>query len=167
MQRFLIIVFIATILPGCVGLAAGTYGTKEWARTDFSLENSRNEFSFQRKKSNYSISEVVDLWGKPDTTETYEQCQVLIYEKGTSWAGVGAFVGVVPVPLAVPTGTYKNRLYFFNGSTVGIVQEYGEVDRAVGYTCGSNACDASAGERINEPEINAKDAVKQWCHASL
>ncbi|XZZ69237.1 hypothetical protein ACJJIB_13205 [Microbulbifer sp. JMSA008] len=148
-------------------MAVGTYGKKEWARTEFSLGNERNQFSFEKRDSPYSEIEIIERWGNPDSVDQFEYCKVLIYKDGTSWAGAGAFVGVVPVPLAVPTGTYKNRFYLRNNTAVGLIQEYGEIDRAVGYTCGSNECAASSGEKVNEPEVDPKVAVTKWCGKSL
>lgn len=167
MYRVIIIALFSLLMAGCAGLAVGTYGKKEWERTDFTLAKERNQFSFAKRDSPYTSSEIVDHWGKPDDVQSHEDCEVLIYKDGTSWAGAGAFVGVVPVPLAVPNGSYKNRFYLSQGVAVGLVQEYGEVDRAVGYTCGSNDCKGSTGEKINEPEIDAEEAVSEWCAKSL
>ena len=167
MYRAVIIVFSALLLSGCVGLAVGTYGKKEWARADFRLAKERNQFSFEKRDTPYTKEEIIEYWGEPDSVDNFKECKVLIYKDGTSWAGAGAFVGIVPVPLAVPTGTYKNRFYLQNNSAIGLIQEYGEVDRAVGYTCGSNECATSAGEKVNEPKINPEEAVKEWCAKSL
>ncbi|WP_445364607.1 hypothetical protein ACJJIQ_10920 [Microbulbifer sp. ANSA003] len=167
MIRAVLIIASLSIISGCVGLAVGTYGKKEWARTEFSLGNERNQFSFEKRGSPYSEIEIIERWGNPDSVNKFEYCKVLIYKDGTSWAGAGAFVGVVPVPLAVPTGTYKNRFYLRNNAAIGLIQEYGEIDRAVGYTCGSNECVASSGEKVNEPEVDPKVAVTQWCGKSL
>lgn len=163
MHKKCFVVFLAYLMSGCVGLGVGTYGKKEWVKTDFSLGKERNQFSFDNRKIPYSEEEIIANWGKPDAIETYKHCRILVYKDGTSWVGAGAFVGVIPVPLAVPSGTYKNRFYLQNDSALGVIQEYGEIDRAVGYACGSNECGAHTGEKINEPDIDAKVAIKQWC----
>lgn len=157
---------LAFLLSGCVGLAVGTYGKKELARTDFNLANKRNQFSFEKSDSYYTEKQIIEYWGDPDSVDNFKECTVLIYKDGTSWAGAGAFIGVVPVPLAVPTGSYKNRFYIRNNLAIGLIQEYGEVDRSIGYSCGSNECGASSGEKVNEPQVNAKEAVKEWCSKS-
>ncbi|WP_444906195.1 hypothetical protein [Microbulbifer sp. SSSA008] len=167
MIRAIFVIVSLSMISGCVGLAVGTYGKKEWVRTKFSLGKERNQFAFEKRDSPYSETEIIEHWGNPDTVDQFEECKVLIFKDGTSWAGAGAFVGVVPVPIAVPTGTYKNRFYLRNNSAVGLIQEYGEVDRALGYTCGSNECAASSGEKVNESEFDAKVAVAQWCAKSL
>lgn len=159
----LVFVSFAFLLSGCVGVAVATYGKKELVRTDFYLAEQRNQFSFEKRDTQYTEEEIIDSWGEPDSVDNFNECKVLIYKDGTSWAGAGAFVGVLPVPLAVPTGSYKNRFYLKNNFAMGLIQEYGEVDRAVGYTCGSNECGASTGEKVNEPRINAAEAIKEWC----
>jgi len=154
------------LLTSCVGLAVGTYGTKEWPREKFSLANERNRFSFEQRQHPYSQDQVIELWGEPDEVQEYEGCEVLVYENGTSWAGVGAFVGVVPVPAMVPTGKYENRIYLLNGETRGLIQEYGEADRGVGYMCGSDDCEALYGQQQNEPPLDAGQAMREWCDDS-
>lgn len=150
-------------LGGCAGAAVGTFGTKELASTDFVLAPARNEFSFSLEPVSYTRDEVVDLWGTPDSVETFAACEVLVYDDGVSWSGAGAFVGVVPVPLAVPSGRYQNRFYAREGRVVGLVREYGEVDRMAGYMCGSNECGAMAGEKVNEPPLDPDVARAEWC----
>jgi len=151
------------LLSGCVGLAATTYGTYESPREEFSLGEARNEFGYQlNERGFYSPDEVFELWGKPDLEEREGECLVYIYKDGTSWAGVGAFVGVAPIPLVVPTGKYHNRIYFRNQKSVGVVQEYGEVKGHVGPLCGSNEC--SAASSSNTPSEDAESAIERWCH---
>lgn len=152
-------------LAGCMGLAAGSYGKQEWVREEFRLAPSRNQFAGGAPDVPYARDEIVGLWGEPDAVERVDACRVLIYRDGTSWAGVGAFVGVAPVPLLVPSGSYKNRFYLREGRAVGVIQEYGGVDRLVGYTCGSNDCAASAGETPPERRRSGAAAVAEWCAA--
>lgn len=157
------LIFAAVVLGGCAGAAVATYGTKETASTDFVLAPERNRFTFSLEPVTYSAADVVARWGEPDAIETFAACEVLVYEDGVAWSGGGAFVGVVPVPLAVPTGRYKNRFYARAGEVVGLVREYGEIDRMAGYTCGSNECGATAGEKVNEPAIDPERARAEWC----
>lgn len=151
------------LLDGCAGVAVATYGTKESASTDFVLAAERNKFSFSREPVSYTAADVVARWGEPDAVEAFADCEVLVYEDGVEWSGAGAFVGVVPVPLAVPTGRYKNRFYARAGGVVGLVREYGEIDRMAGYTCGSNECGTTAGEKVNEPPVDPERARAEWC----
>ncbi|GAA5213636.1 hypothetical protein ACFSJ3_03130 [Corallincola platygyrae] len=150
-------------ISGCAGLAVGTYGKKESVKTHFALAETRNEFSHNFPDSAYLKADIIKLWGEPDELWSTEKCEVLVFDNGTSWAGAGAFIGFIPVPLAVPTGTYKNRFYVREGKILGLIQEYGEVDRAAGYMCGSNECEALRGEKVNKPEIDADIAIKSWC----
>jgi hypothetical protein len=157
------LLFVVTVgLSSCIGLAAGTYGKQQMAREQFGLADTRNEFTFAPPEHGYSQAEVIAKWGTPDERFEEDRCEVLSYEDGTSWVGAGIFIGIAPVPMVVPSGKYRNRIYFRGGRTVGLVQEYGEATRVVGVTCGSNECAGAAG-RVNEPEIDAKSAVEDWC----
>jgi len=167
MYRCVLIALLSLLIVGCAGVAVGTYSKKEWARTNFMLANERNQFSFEKREAPYGRSEVIDQWGEPDDVQSHKACEILIYRDGTSWAGAGAFVGFIPVPLVVPTGSYKNRFYLQENTVVGLVQEYGEVDRSVGYVCGSNECSSSSGDKVNEPEVDAEEAIGKWCAKSL
>ena len=163
MHKILALLSIS-LLTGCVGLAVATYGKYESPREDFSLSDVRNEFGYRlNEKGFYSPDEVVDLWGEPDREERDGDCLVYVYNDGTSWAGVGAFVGVAPVPLGVPTGKYHNRIYFREQKSVGVVQEYGKVKGHVGPLCGSNDCSASSSSP-NAPVESADSAIGRWCH---
>lgn len=165
-SRILPIILLVTVLSGCTGIAVGTYGKKEWVRTEFSLAKARNQFSFEKHSGSYSRADIAAYWGEPDAVESFKACEVLIYKDGTSWAGVGAFVVVVPVPLLVPMGSYNNRFYLRDGVAVGLIQEYGEVKRMIGYTCGSNECSASFGENTDTSEEDSSRALGQWCAQS-
>lgn len=163
MYRAVVIVLSALLASGCVGLAVGTYGKAEWVRTDFRLAKERNQFSFEKRDAPYTEEDITAYWGDPDSVDHFNECKILIYKDGTSWAGVGAFVGIAPVPLVVPTGTYKNRFYLQNQVAVGLIQEYGEVGRAVGYTCGSNECGVSTGEKAENYHLQPGEAIASWC----
>jgi len=167
MHRALFFVFFALLLSGCVGMAVGTYGKKELARSDFGLAKERNQFSFEKSDMPYTESEITEYWGEPDAVGDFGECKVLTYTDGISWVGAGALVGILPVPLVVPAGKYENRFYLHRSTAVGLVQEYGEVDRVVGYICGSNDCKAGFGGKVNESNAKGKDAVAGWCAGSL
>ena len=160
MNRLLVLV-MCFFLAGCAGLAAGTYGKHEIGKTEFGLRPERNEFSFSVET--YSPDQVIVLWGEPDEKQTRGICTVFGYENGTSWSGGGVFVGIVPVPLVVPSGNYWNYIYFKDQKSVGAVVEYGEVKDAVGVTCGSNECGGIAGDAGNSPEMSASEFVAEWC----
>lgn len=166
-NQLFLICLICLSLPACVGLAAGTIVKKEAVSVEFSLASERNQFLYhvrETPQSRYSKAGVLALWGKPDSFESHIDCKVLVYNDGTSWVGAGAYVGVLPVGVVLPKGKYKNRFYVRNGAVLGLTQEYAEVDRSVGYMCGSNACEWSAGEKANEPRIDPETAKKTWCN---
>ena len=83
-----------------------------------------------------------------------------MFTSGVSWSGFGAFVGVLPIPLAIPTGRYETRLYVREDKVVGKASEYGEITNAFGYMCGSNECGFVAGP-VNSPEIAGDPST--WC----
>jgi len=128
MHRRSLIILCALAMSGCAGLAVGTYGKKEWARTDFTLTNVRNQFSFGKRDETYTKTEIIELWGEPDDVAAHQNCEVLVYKNGTSWAGAGGFVGIVPIPLVVPTGTYKNRFYL--QKAIGVLQDSCRINQA-------------------------------------
>ena len=107
--KHLLLLLVGSALGGCVGFAAGTYGKYQMVRENFGLAPKRNEFTFIAVK--YTEQEVVKLWGMPDSRSTKGSCTVLGFKNGTSWSGAGVFVGIAPVPLAVPSGSYWNYIY--------------------------------------------------------
>ncbi len=96
----------------------------------------------------------------PAAMERIDQCEVLTFRQGLRWSGVGAFIGVVPVPLMMPTGRHVSSVFVREGRVVGTVTEHGEVRSAVGYLCGSNACGFVAGP-VNRDAPQAD--VAAWC----
>lgn len=163
MKQRLPFLLAISLLTGCAGVAVGTYGKEEWVRERFALANERNKYAFDSHPTPYSREEIIARWGEPDRVASADNCEVLIFDNGTSWAGMGAFVAIMPVPLAVPSGTYKNRFYLRNNQALGLIQEYGAVGRMVGYTCGSNECGASTGEQLTPYKEKADDAIARWC----
>ena len=163
-MRWLVLVFLLALLPGCAGLGVATYGKHEAAKAEFGLKSERNRFSFDVQT--YTLEEVVSLWGEPDNRDVSGACTVFGFKKGTSWSGGGVFVGIVPVPVVVPNGNYWNYIYFRDGETVGAIVEYGEVKDAAGVFCGSNECTSGVHGDVNAPPKPAKDSVKEWCDAA-
>jgi hypothetical protein len=129
--KFSLLLILPMTLSGCFGLAVGSYGKHERLVTSFALAKGKNTFGGSVHPGAYSESDIVRLWGEPDGIATNDCCEVLSYNAGWSWSGVGAFVIVVPVPLLVPSGHYANRFYFKDGKCVGLVSEYGEVSLAM------------------------------------
>lgn len=163
MPRLLFIALCPLLLTGCVGLAVGTFGKHESVSTDFKLAKQRNQFDYGPRADAYRKSDVIEHWGEPDRVQRQGQCEVLVYKDGTSWSGVGAFVGVVPVPVGVPTGSYKNRFYVRDDTVLGLVQEYGDVSRTAGYLCGDDGCRNSAGEKVSDVDAKAEQTIGSWC----
>ena len=159
----LIAVLLLLPLVGCVGFGAATYGKYAAAKAEFGLHPERNSFSYSAQT--YSPDDVIRLWGEPDSRDVRNACSVFGYKNGTSWSGGGVFVGVVPVPLVVPSGNYWNYIYFRDGETVGAVVEYGEVKGTAGVFCGSNDCETGVHEEQNAPGKPAEELVEEWCKA--
>ena len=136
------------IISSCGGLALGTYGTHEHLRTNFKLDQNKNQLQ-HFKSEKYTKDSIISLWGKPDATGVDGSHNTITYYNGKNWSGVGAFIAVVPVPLIIPSGNKKQTFYFKNNQCVGLVQEYGEVKSAFGFMCGSNECKFVAGRTDN------------------
>lgn len=144
-MQILIVLVLTIILSGCVGLAVGSYGTHESKRDSFELESERNQINYYSNSTSYTQEQVESLWGKPDETSTNGTCAIFTYHDGYNWSGVGAFVVIVPIPLALPTGYDEIKIYFKKGQSVKLVLEYGEITGIFGYMCGSNECGFKAG----------------------
>jgi len=160
MIRVLAIISTVLSLSGCVGLAVGTYGTFENKEESFSISSEKNSFEYSTSAETLTKEQLVSTWGEPDQISMVGSCEVVAYNDGFSWSGVGAFLVIIPIPLLAPSGYDENRFYFINGQAVGLVTEYGEVTGGLGYMCGSNECSGLAGE------VN-KDKTRQiqvpWC----
>jgi hypothetical protein len=143
-MRILVVLISLLFLSGCIGLSVGSYGTFESKKESFNLLEQRNEQGYGENKS-YSKEEVISLWGKPDKISTNGSCDVLTYHDGYNWSGVGAFVLIVPIPLALPTGNDETKIYFKNNQSIKLTSEYGEITGMFGYMCGSNKCGFHAG----------------------
>lgn len=145
MVKLFIIIALLPWLTGCVGLAAGTYGTFQAIDTSPNIGSSKNQFSYAPQAQPLTKAQLLSSWGTPDETYQSGSCEVLSYYDGYTWSGFGVFLGILPIPLLVPSGHDENRFYFKNGTTVAVVKEYGEVVSAYGYLCGSNQCGAVFG----------------------
>lgn len=158
-MRFILILFPAFFLTGCVGFAVGSYGTFESKYEKFTLRAERNKFGYGDPKP-YTTESVVEFWGKPDESFQEGKCTVYSYHDGFSWSGVGAFVLVIPIPLLVPTGNDEIRIYFRDNQSIAAVSEFGKETSVFGFLCGSNECGFRAGA-VNT-DIPRKVDV-DWC----
>jgi len=143
-MRKIIVIFLAQVITGCMGVSVGTFGT------------------FEIKQENISLTkeQLISRNGVPDDISTTGNCEVLTYFDGYSWSGIGAFVVIIPVPLLVPSGYDETRYYFINGKSVASVSEYGEITGALGFMCGSNECEALAGP-VNTDKT--REVKVTWC----
>ncbi|RCU48731.1 MULTISPECIES: hypothetical protein [Corallincola] len=159
-MRVVFILLFVLHLSGCVGLAVGSYGTFENKKEDFTVSSERNKFDFGARKQAYTQEQLIELWGNPDDSYTEGKCTVLSYHDGYNWSGVGAFVFIIPIPLAVPSGNNETKLYFINNQSVAATTEYGEVIGMFGYMCGSNECGFNAGPVDSD---KARKVSVDWC----
>ena len=143
-MRILIALTLLISLSGCVGLAVGSYGTFESKKENFNLSEQRNKQGYGKNKS-YSKEQVITLWGTPDEISSKGACDVLTYHDGYNWSGIGAYVLIVPIPLALPSGNDETKIYFKNNQSIKLTSEYGEITGMFGYMCGSNACGFKTG----------------------
>ena len=158
-MRILIVLISFLFLTGCVGLAVGSYGTFEYQKENFNLADKRLEQGNGDRKS-YTKEEVISLWGKPDQVNANGGCEVLTYHDGYTWSGVGAFILIVPVPLALPSGNDETKIYFKNNQSIRLTSEYGEMTGMFGYMCGSNECGFKAGA-VNTDK--SRTIPVTWC----
>jgi len=158
--KFILLATLPMFLSGCLGLAVGTYGKHERLTTSFALTKGKNSFRDFAQPGNYSEADIIRLWGKPDEIASNDYCRVLEYHEGLSWAGVGAFVIAVPVPLLFPSGHYDNSFYLKDGRCVGLVSQYGEVSKAFGYIWADNGGGFVAGDMPNGPRKVSLDFCK-------
>ncbi len=158
-MRILLVFILAIVLSGCAGLAIGTYGTYESKRDTFGLSNERNQLSYTKKPS-YTKEEVISLWGEPDEIGADGLCDIFTYHDGYNWAGVGAFILIIPIPLVLPSGHDETKIYFKENQSIKLTSEYGETTGMFGYMCGSNECGFYAGS-VNT-DLTRKIPVT-WC----
>jgi hypothetical protein len=158
-MRILIVILSFFWLTGCVGLAVGSYGTFESQKDSFHLTEQRNKQGYGDKVT-YTKEQVISLWGEPDEITTNGSCDVLSYYDGYNWSGVGAFVLIVPIPLALPSGADETKIYFKNNQSVKLISEYGEITGMFGYMCGSNECGFKAGA-VNTDKTRVVPIT--WC----
>lgn len=158
-MKILLVLISLLYLCGCVGLAVGSYGTFETAQENSYVSGKLKQQS-ANKDASYSKEQVISALGQPDKTSTNGSCDVLSYHDGYNWAGVGAFVGIVPVPLVIPNGHNETKIYFKNNQSVQSTSEYGEITWLLGYMCGSNECGFNAGP-VNEQKT--RKVLVTWC----
>ncbi len=140
-------------------MAVGSYGTYEYKKDSFEIGSEINDIkSFGN--SAYTVEQVVSLWGEPDEISINGSCDVLTYYDGYNWSGVGAFVLFFPVPLLVPSGHSKTKIYFKNSQSIKLTSEYGKEVSIFGYTCGSDKCGFSTGA-VNPDQ--PRKVLITWC----
>jgi len=124
----IILTFAMTLLlSGCLNLGVGTWGKYEVLKPNFELAEGKNNLAFSRTTHIYTEDEIIAHWGQPDAIETKGCCKILKYREGVSWAGIGAIVMIIPVPLMLPTGHYHNSFYIKEGKCVALVSERGDL----------------------------------------
>lgn len=149
-------------LSGCSGFGFAKYRTQSMATTDFHLARTRNEFAFEQRVNRYSRDEIIEYWGWPDAVEKRGYCEVMIYKNGLSWSGFGVFAGFAPIPVAVPTGKYKNRFYLQNKVALGVVTEFGQIGQAAHRVCAGGACETVETTAV-QPAKSSQQSVNEWC----
>lgn len=160
MRKFISFLCLATLLQGCVGLSVGTFGTFERKYDLVEVSNKKNQFFETSDQKKLTKEHLISLWGEPDNTAQIGRCEVVTYYDGYNWSGVGALLGIVPLPILVPSGKEENRFYFIDGRSVGTVSEFGELTSLFGYMCGSNECSWHFGAANKDKTRKAKI---DWC----
>jgi len=166
MKIFAIILILAAtlLLSGCAGLAVGSYGKHETLETYYRLDDGKNKLQSTYRTDPvhiYTEEEIIAHWGPPDSVQTVGCCKVLKYRGKVSWAGVGAFIIVIPIPLMIPTGHYESRFYIKEGKCVALVSEHGEVSSIFGWVAGGQGGRFYFGDSYNGPRKVPLDFCKE------
>lgn len=141
MQKLTIFI-IAFLLSGCVGVATMHNPEKKHEELNFKLMGRGFLFDYQEKNHNYSKSDVIEIWGKPDNKEVRGSVEYWRYkQEGLAWAGVIPMI-VIPIPLVVPVGRNSVTLGFNGNELVSATSQYRDGSLAV---CGVFLMDQPSG----------------------
>ena len=152
MIRLLSLFFLPVLLSGCAGLAVASFGTYEHKVDSFRLSKEQCQYEYYSGSKSYLKEDVIELWGEPDREGRDGSFEYITYFDGFTWAGMGAFIVVVPVPLAIfPSGRNEHTFYFEDNVSTHMVREYIGLKYGFGFACGSIECDFVMGKIEEEP----------------
>lgn len=122
MTRRVLILFLMILNSGCVAVGYSSRHTKEY--TNFSLLGDIGEIQEESEKVSLPTKqEVIQKWGRPDKIiTTAKETEEWIYKREIRIEGITYIV----VPLVVPTGHFKSRIFFSGNLSVKVIYEYGE-----------------------------------------
>lgn len=140
-QKLTLIVIIF-LLSGCVGVATMHNPEKKHEDLKFKLMGRGFLFDNQEENHNYSKSDVVEVWGQPDSKEVSGNVEYWRYKQGVlAWAGVIPMI-VIPIPLVAPVGKNSVTLGFIGNELVSATSQYRHGSLAV---CGMFLMDNPSG----------------------
>jgi len=144
---------------GCAGIGGFAVGDRQTATTP------NSEFVSEDWPSGWSTrSKLLSEKGPPKSTQSSPNgCEVLEYDAGPSWSGLGIYLIVVPIPLMLPSGRQSDRFYVAEEEIVGRTIEFLDVNSGLGVLCGSSECGGVLGPILREPLDNSLDEILDRC----
>ncbi|GBF52120.1 hypothetical protein LPTSP4_36580 [Leptospira ryugenii] len=85
-----------------------------------------------RSSDFYSENDILNCLGLPKKTEIIGSCKILSYEDGLNWEGIMPYVLFIPIPLFIPTGISKDRVFFIEDKMIAHSHDYVEMIYAFG-----------------------------------
>ena len=138
----LTILIVAFLFSGCVGVATMHNSEKKYDDLNFKLMGRGFLFDDQEENHNYSKSDVIEIWGQPDSKDIRGNVEYCRYkQESLAWAGVIPMV-VIPIPLVVPVGNNSVTLGFIDNELVSATSLYRDGSLAV---CGAFLMDHPSG----------------------
>ena len=107
-MKIIISLILTILISGCVGIS-NIKSTEEERKINLYSERG---YLYSSGENNYTKSEVISLWGKPDDIIIKNNAQHWIYNREVALSGIFIWVILVPVPLIIPTGYRTTRLIF-------------------------------------------------------
>ncbi len=101
------------MISGCVGISNIKSVNKEDMTQLYSTKGYVSYFS----DNNYTSSEIISLWGKPDKVFIKNNSEYWIYNREVAVRGILIWVIIIPIPLIIPNG-YRTTTLVFDKETV-------------------------------------------------
>lgn len=111
-----IILSFTLIMSGCAGFGV-LYPSDTTPISNPKISSSFGKIYTTRNEKQYTCSEVIELWGEPDSLDTEGEIKTLTYKYGLVFAGIMPIV-IIPIPLALPVGQKKTIIECHNNIVV-------------------------------------------------
>ena len=101
------------MISGCVGIS----NIKSVKKEDMTQLYSTKGYVSYSSDNNYTSSEVIFLWGKPDKVFIKNNSEYWTYNREVAVRGILIWVIIIPIPLIIPNG-YRTTTLVFDKETV-------------------------------------------------